>query len=165
MHISHHARRILGLDQIVWLVANHNPFKPDQRSFAERYDSACGYAAAWLQVSDFEYRHQTRTSFDSLRAWQEAHASARAVLLMGADAFCALGDWHRAHDILHLMPIAIAPRRGYDARHSPLAARWRDYILPSRRIRCLAASQAPALGFLSMPSLDISSTQRRENNN
>ena len=161
VHLSTHARDILGLDEIVWLVANHNPFKPDQPQFAERYRSARRYAADWLRVSDFEYQHGFKNSFDSLSAWQRANPQQHCVLLMGADVFGDLPSWHRYEDILRLMPIAIAPRNGDDGRSSPVAAEWGDHILPAHQLRSLARSQAPALGFLAMPSVDISSSQQR----
>jgi len=162
LHISQHAKRLLGLDRVIWLVAYHHPFKRDQAAFAERYQSACRYARfSWIGISDFEYRHQTTSSFATLSLWRRVYPHQRFVFLIGADAFCDLDRWYRAQDMLRLAPIAIAPRAGYDARHTRLAAQWADHILPPDALHSLARRQAPCLGFLPMPQRNISSTQHR----
>ncbi len=161
LHISRVARRALGLDLVIWLVARQNPFKPDQPPFRRRFKTAQDKATpSWIIVSDLEQKLGLTRSFDVLRAIKRRHQNTKFAFLIGDDLFCQLPLWHRGKDIPRLMPLAILPRRGYSrsARHSRLAAQLADHILPANQTRSLIELSPPAIAFISAPTCDISSS-------
>ena len=162
-YISKQAKTLLGLDKILWLVTYRHPFKPQQESFEQRYRSALALATPpWIHVSDFEAQHKTENSYDSLSLLRERHRAAHFVFLLGADVFCQLPLWHRADDLVKTMPLAILPREDIHARACPFAARYAARILPAHQARALAFAKPPALAFLTIPQLNISSSQIRK---
>jgi nicotinate-nucleotide adenylyltransferase len=70
-HISLQAMRALGLDEVWWLVSPGNPLKAEARDMAPyeaRLASAREMAQrAPIRVSDFEQRHGTRYTVDTMR--------------------------------------------------------------------------------------------------
>lgn len=165
LYISTEVKKLLGLDFVLWLVANHNPFKPNQAGFKTRYQSALNFSKpVWIKVSDFEYKQQVKNSFDSLSLLMLKNPLANFVWLMGADNFCQLDNWHRADDIIKMVPIAIVPRLGDRPRNSKIAAKYASAILPHHKFSTLTQINPPALGFLSIKSYDISSSKLRKQN-
>src|SRR5690349_6039688 len=71
-HISIQALRLLGLDELWWLVSPGNPLKDgaaDMASYAARLASAHAQARrAPIRVTDFERQVGTRFSVDTMRA-------------------------------------------------------------------------------------------------
>ena len=166
-HISRVARRALGLDRVIWLVARQNPFKPNQPPFHERFKTAQQQALAscprWIIVSDFEQQQNLTRSFDVLCEMKRRHPWTKFVFLIGADIFAQLLLWHRGGDIPNLMPVAVLPRPGHShaARHSRLAAQNAAHIVSAAKMRDFAETQPPAIAFVSAPMRDISSSALR----
>src|SRR5215208_4917105 len=88
-HISLHAMRALGLDEVWWLVSPGNPLKAaaaDMAPFAARLESARHMARrARIRVSDFELRGVTGYTIDTVRALKRRHPKQDFIWLLGSD--------------------------------------------------------------------------------
>src|SRR3982750_414249 len=84
-HISREALRVLGLDELWWLVSPGNPLKEgarDMAPFSSRLASAERIAGgARIRVSDFEQREGTRFTIDTVRRLKQRYPCHRFIWL------------------------------------------------------------------------------------
>src|SRR5215207_791708 len=118
-HISLHAMRALGLDEVWWLVSPGNPLKvgaPDMAPFAARLASAERLARhARIRASDFEQREGTRFTIDTVRALKSRHPKHNFIWLLGSDTVPNFHKWRDWRGLAREVPIAVIPRPGYDS--------------------------------------------------
>jgi nicotinate-nucleotide adenylyltransferase len=109
------ARRVLGLERVIFLPTANPPHKPGRR-FAP---PLARYAMAELalleeegmEVSTFELTpDQPAYTIDSLEHFRRIFQGADLVLLLGSDALPGLGSWHRWHDIVDGFEIGVLSR-------------------------------------------------------
>jgi nicotinate-nucleotide adenylyltransferase len=109
------ARRVLGLERVIFLPTANPPHKPGRR-FAP---PMARYAMAELallnedemEVSTFELTpDQPSYTIDSLEHFHRIHHGAELVLLMGSDALHGLGSWHRWEKIIDEFEIGVLSR-------------------------------------------------------
>jgi nicotinate-nucleotide adenylyltransferase len=116
-HVSpaREARRVLGLERVIFLPTANPPHKPGRR-FAP---PMARYAMAELalldeegmEVSTFELTpDQPSYTIDSLEHFHRIHQDAQLVLLMGSDALRGLGSWHRWEEITEEFEIGVLSR-------------------------------------------------------
>jgi nicotinate-nucleotide adenylyltransferase len=101
------------------------------------------------------YTVETLESFRS-----EIGADAPLCLLVGADAFGAIGDWHRPLDILALAHLVVMQRPGVITARDP----WLRDQVDQRRVDDPAALRSCGSGriyFAPVTQLDISATRIR----
>jgi nicotinate-nucleotide adenylyltransferase len=151
--ISFAAQRMLGLDEVWWLVSPGNPLKPaaGMAPLPARLASARRQARrAPIRVSAVERELGTRFTADSLAQLRRRWPSRRFVWLMGADNLLQFSRWRRWRDIARAMPIAVLARPGYEraAIASPAMAWLRRYRTPAASIRNRTGWSAPALVLL-----------------
>ncbi len=100
-------------------------------------------------------------SIDTLLQFRdEFHAAAPLCLLVGADAFEGLADWHRPLDILDLAHLVVMQRPGAPTARDP----WLREQVEQRRTDVPAALRLQAGGliyFQTVTQLDISATRIR----
>jgi nicotinate-nucleotide adenylyltransferase len=148
-HISVEALRLLGLDEVWWLVSPQNPLKSatGMAPLAARLASAEAIARhPRIKVMAIEAQLQTRYAVDTVTALQRRLPENRFIWVMGADILPELHRWHRWRALLHRLPIAVMARPRYMgcALRSPAmgwARRWRrrpgtasdwpDWMLPA----------------------------------
>jgi nicotinate-nucleotide adenylyltransferase len=165
--ISLHAMRVLGLDEVWWLVSPGNPLKDgakDMAPFEARLASAMRLAsAARIRVSDFERRAGTRYSIDTVRRLKRRFPRHRFIWLLGGDTLPNFHKWRDWKGLAGEVPIAVIPRPGYDSQ--ALAARamgWlRRFVHPSRQAGQWTQWSAPAIIFLRLPPDATSATAIR----
>src|SRR4051794_10672888 len=118
--ISLEAMRVLGLDEIWWLVSPGNPLKEgaqDMAPFEARLASARDMAKrSRIRVSDFEAEAGTRYTVDTLRELPRRFPEHRFMWLMGADSLRNFHRWKDWREIARMVPIAVIRRPGYDAQ-------------------------------------------------
>lgn len=119
----------LRLHQIWWMVSPQNPLKPikGMADFAMRMQSARHIARhPRIHVSDFEQRHQTRFTADTLRLLRLKYPRYRFVWLMGADNLAQFHRWKGWVSIFKTTAIAVYDRAPYThkAMHSKAAQRF-----------------------------------------
>jgi nicotinate-nucleotide adenylyltransferase len=148
-HISVEALRLLGLDEVWWLVSPQNPLKTaaDMAPIDVRVTAATRAARhRRIHVSDLELRLGTRFAVDTVAALLRRYPKVRFVWLMGADNLAGFDHWSRWRALARLVPIAVFARPGYMGgaltapamawfrrwRHASASARrWREWRLPA----------------------------------
>ena len=117
LHIASLARRVLGLDQIWWLVSPQNPLKTghDMAPLAERLAQTRQLTAniPWIRVMAPESSFQTNLTHATLRLLKQRCPRQHFCWLMGADNLQGFGRWQHHDQIVNTMPIAVFDRPGY----------------------------------------------------
>lgn len=170
LRLAEEAAEHLGLARVRWIPAG----QPGHRE-APRVSSAQRLEMVRLAIADnprFELDASevgadcpsyTVPTLERLRQIDNPDASRPLVLLVGADAFAALPEWHRWLELFTLAHIAIAHRPGFpiDAASLPpaLAAIYRKRHSTSPA--ALADTTAGSIVTFAMTQLDISATKIR----
>ena len=160
-HISVEAIRRLGLDQVWWLVSPQNPLKPTSgmAPFAERMANAKSAARhPKIRPVDFESRHGTRYTAETLKQLKRVYPHHRFVWLMGADNLCQIPAWRNWRQIFQQVPIAVINRPGYtyQALAGQAAQCFSAYRI--KNSHGLINASAPAWCFLFTPLTHLSAT-------
>ena len=163
-HVAETARKRLGLDLVVWLVAPRNPLKVRPAPLENRARSARGQARGRSVVSDAERALGARYTIETVRLLKARFPTVRFVWVMGADS---LADLHRWRDWIGLMretPLAVVARPGASLRglNSRAARRFPHARLPASAARRLADAKPPAWIYLTGRWNHASSTALRE---
>ena len=156
--------RVLGLDEVWWLVSPGNPLKSDARDmapFPARLQSARTAARrAQIRVSAFEQEAGTRYTVDTVRRLKQLWPGNRYIWLMGNDTLPNFHKWRDWRGLARSVPIAVISRPGYDsAAHAARAMGWlRRFVRPSRQATQWTEWSAPAILFLRLPPDPTSAT-------
>ncbi len=165
-HISLHALKALGLDQVWWLVSPQNPLKPTRgmASLAERMAEARGVARhPRIRVTAIERDLGTRYTADTLAELKRRFPRTRFVWLMGADNLRQIPRWRHWTRIFRLVPVAVLARPTYsmNALGGMAAQRYARRRVKDHRARGLAGHATPAWIFLRNPLHRASATAIR----
>jgi nicotinate-nucleotide adenylyltransferase len=169
-HISLEAMRVLGLDEVWWLVSPGNPLKEgakDMAPFAARLRSARAMARGKrIRVSDFEQREGTRFTVDTVRRLKQLYPRDRFIWLLGSDTLPNFHKWRDWRGLARELPVAVIRRPGYDsAAHAARAMGWlRRFVHPSGHASHWTEWSAPAIVFLRLPPDPTSATAIRAQN-
>ncbi len=164
--ISRHAARLLGLDEIWWLVSPGNPLKPrsGMAPLPARFSSAVRMARGLpIRVTAIERELGSPYTIDTLRALRRRYPSARFVWLMGGDNLAQFHRWRDWRRIAATVAIAVLPRPGYGAHtHTARAMGWlRRFVRPAAQARQWTRWRLPALVLLQTPPAPTSATALR----
>jgi len=166
LHLSAHAKRLLGLDRVWWLVSPQNPLKPAKgmASLARRVTEAQRIAPSFVTVSDIEARLGTRYTVDTLAALKRAFPAVDFVWLMGADNLLQLPRWRDWPRIFALVPIAVFDRDPYlfPALAGAAAKRFARHRHDPIEARTLARLRPPAWIAFRTPLHPASATALRQ---
>ena len=161
------AMKLLGLDELWWLVSLGNPLKEgaiDMAPFEARLESAKSQARrAPIRVSDFERWSGTRYTIDTLRKLLRLYPQHRFIWLMGSDSLPNFHKWRDWRGLARIVPIAVLPRPGYDAAaRAARAMGWfAGFVHPARQARQWTEWSLPAILFLRLPTSPLSATALR----
>ncbi|MCA1749685.1 MAG: nicotinate-nucleotide adenylyltransferase [Sphingomonadales bacterium] len=138
--ISRFALRLLGLDEVWWLVSPGNPLKnpDDMAPLAARLAIAREMARGVPIVpTAIEQELGTRYTVDTLDMLAGRYPKRRFIWLMGADNLAQFHLWKDWRGIARKTPIAVISRPGYndDARTAPAMAWLRRYVRPASQSR------------------------------
>src|SRR5437868_6512038 len=165
--ISLEAKRVLGLDEVWWLVSPGNPLKEGAKDMAP-FDARMAAAAvmakrARIRASDFEQRESTRFTIDTVRRLKRRYPRDRFVWLLGSDTLPNFHLWRDWRGLAREVPIAVIRRPGYDsAAHAARAMGWlRRFVHPSGQAKKWTEWSAPAIIFLRLPPDPTSATAIR----
>jgi nicotinate-nucleotide adenylyltransferase len=165
VHVSRHALRALGLDQLWWLVTPGNPLKRNGPApLAQRVARARDLMQhPRVRVSAAEAVLGTRFTADTLRALVRLYPGRRFVWIMGADNLAQFHKWDDWRAILSMVAVAVLARPGQvrPAMASVTARAYRGARVPARQARQLAKAAPPRWCFVTIPMRDISSSQMR----
>jgi nicotinate-nucleotide adenylyltransferase len=165
--ISLNAIRVLGLDELWWLVSPGNPLKEGARDMAP-FDARMASAARMargtrIRASDFEHREGTRFTIDTVRRLKARYPQHRFLWLMGADTLPNFHKWRHWRKLACEVPIAVISRPGYDRpAHAARAMGWlRRFVRPSSQANDWTEWSAPGILFLRLPPDPTSATAVR----
>ena len=167
LHVSQQALKLLGLDEIWWLVSPQNPLKPaaGMASLQDRLGEARRAARDQpeIHVTAVEAELGTRYMVDTLGLLRQRHPENDFVLLAGADILEELPRWRRWERIFQIVPIAVFARKPYSLRAlSGLAAqRFSQFRVPEEEASTLAGRPPPAWVFLHIKEHPASATAIR----
>lgn len=173
LRLAEEAREALGLHRVRLVPAGQPPHRGEPGSTAEDRLAMTRLAAAGndgLEVDDGEVRTPQKSytvpTLERLRA--ELGPRRPLVLILGADAFEGLPQWHRWQELFSLAHIAVANRPG----HAPHARRWPATLSPGLAALCegrhvsdpaeLRAAPAGRIIPFDMTPLAISATLIRD---
>ena len=164
--ISEHAMRVLGLDEVWWLVSPGNPLKADATDmapFEARLASAQSLAGGRIRVSDFERQTGTRYTIDTFAELRRRYPQHRFIWLLGSDTLPNFHKWRDWKGLARKVPIAVIRRAGYDsAAHAARAMGWlRRFVHPPSQAKQWTEWSAPAILFLRLPPDPTSATAIR----
>jgi nicotinate-nucleotide adenylyltransferase len=152
--VARAARDQLRLDRVALMPAFASPFKsgvpdpgPGHRLAMCRLASegADGVVACALEVE----RRGVSFTVDTLRSIHASHPDAELTFVLGADTAATLASWREPEALLDLAGLAVAARSGADRGNAAAA------------LSTFGADPGRVM-FLSMPSVDISSSMVRE---
>ncbi len=164
--LSRHALRMLGLDEIWWLVSPGNPLK-EARGMAPltlRYRSALKAARGLpIRVTAIEREFGTSFTAETLRHLRRRFPEREFVWLMGADNLHQFHRWRDWRGIARTVPIAVVGRPGYDgdARAARAMGWLRRFVRPAGQAHCWTEWRLPALVLLRTPPDPTSATGLR----
>jgi nicotinate-nucleotide adenylyltransferase len=165
--ISLEAMRVLGLDEVWWLVSPGNPLKEgasDMAPFHARFSAAEWMASgSRIRVSDFEAREGTRFTIDTVRRLKRRFPENRFIWLLGSDTLPNFHLWRDWRGLARQVPIAVIRRPGYDSSaHAARAMGWLGrFVHPSSQAKRWTEWSAPAIIFLRLPPDPTSATAIR----
>lgn len=168
VYISQMALRMLGLDEVWWLVSPQNPLKSldGMQSLEQRLESAARIARseARITVTDLEIDLETRYTADTLTMMHRRFPGAAFVWLMGADNLLQMHHWYHWSRIFNTVPIAVFGRPGYSYRatSSVAARRFARDRWPRSAANRLVNAATPAWVFLKIREHPESATRIRE---
>ncbi len=168
-HISLEAMRILGLDEVWWLVSPQNPLKPaaGMAPLGARLASALAVSRhPRIRPMAIEVDLGTVYAVDTVAALQRRHPGTAFIWLMGADILPQLHRWHRWRAFAGALPLAVLarPRHVGAALTSPAMAWLRRWRRPRGDARNWPSWRLPAIIILDIRRSALSATTLRAAN-
>lgn len=170
LRLAEEAADALDLARVRWIPAGQPALRAaPQASAAQRLEmvrlAIAGNPRFEVDAAEVEAARPSYTvaTLERLRQAGACGAQRPLVLLLGADAFSGLADWHRWEALFDLAHIAVAHRPGFalDPANLPpaLAQCYRDRIC--QHPSALSAAPAGRIATFAMTPLDISATKIR----
>lgn len=164
--ISLAALKLLGLDQVWWLISPINPLKVKQPWPLSKRILQCEVLANHpkIKITGFECQRKSFYTRDSLCYLKRRFYNTDFVWIMGADNLTSMHHWYRWHDIYALMPLLVVDRPDYHlcALSAPASHFYRANRVKNSDLSTLPGKKTPCWGFLTLPLNAVSSTEIRE---
>jgi nicotinate-nucleotide adenylyltransferase len=138
LHMAMLARKILGLDEIWWMVTPQNPLKPSEDM--SLLQNRLAYARklvgkrTYLRVIAPELGARNNYTFNTLNLLLKVAPRVNFVWIMGADNLIQFHKWHRYRDIVDRIPIAVIDRPGYSYPALSVGRLILSRRVPARRL-------------------------------
>lgn len=120
VHISRHAKRMLGLDEVWWLLSPQNPLKPKKgmADYATRraYARQISAPLPWLKICEIEHECGLRYTVDTLTILHQRYPQNEFAWLMGSDNLAQFHRWRDWQQIFAMVPIAVFDRAPHSHR-------------------------------------------------
>jgi len=170
LRLAEEALEALNLGAVRWIPAGQPARRASPRvGAAERLSmvhlAIAGHARFELDAAEVEAAQPSYTvpTLERLRRPEAIGEQRPLVLLLGADAFAGIADWHRWSRLFELAHIAVAHRPGFPIDADRLPPALSDIFRARFSADPAVLSQAPAGRIVSfaMTQLDISATKIR----
>ncbi|MFZ2266024.1 MAG: nicotinate-nucleotide adenylyltransferase [Azonexus sp.] len=159
----------LGLGGVRWIPAGQPPHRGlPQVTAGQRlamvHQAIAGNGRFTLDASEVEADAPSYTVHTLERLRRELGGKQSLVLLVGADAFAGLANWHRWRDIFALAHVAVSHRPGFPVETASLPHALATEFADRRLTDSGALKASPAGGIVTfaMTQLAISATQIRK---
>ncbi len=168
LHLATVAKKILGLDEIWWLVTPQNPLKPSEDMALLEHRLA--YARKFVRGKNYikviapELETRNNYTFNTLDFLQKVAPKISFFWIMGADNLVQFRKWHRHRDIVGRIPIAVIDRPGYSYKALSIGRFMLSRRVPAKRLGRLGRAnraKPPAWCFISERRRDVSATALR----
>ncbi len=165
--LARHAGQELGLERVLLMPVRISPGKPvDDDPGPRRRLEMCRLAAAGFEGVDtcaLEIEREGPSyTVDTLRALHAAHPHTELTFIVGADVARTLPSWHAHRELPALARFAVALRPGVEPEEV-LEAVAAVSAQPGARLPGPEPfSRHLRMGFLNMPTIDVSSSLIRE---
>jgi nicotinate-nucleotide adenylyltransferase len=132
------ARKILGLDEIWWMVTPQNPLKPSEDM--SLLQNRLAYARklvgkrTYIRVIAPELGARNNYTFNILNLLYKVAPRVNFVWIMGADNLIQFHEWHRYRDIVDRIPMAVIDRPGYSYTALSVGRLILSRRVPARRL-------------------------------
>ena len=162
--ISKNIKKLLGLDQVWWLVSPRNPLKSekDKYNFKERFNSALEITAntPYIKVSDIETEFKSNYTFITISKLITKFPHIKFIWLMGADNLTCFHKWNKWRELTRLLPICIYDRGGYC--YNKLKSKAGIYMSPNQLNARDLTTAENGFSYLHLKKINISSTLLRQ---
>lgn len=165
LRVALEIRDALALEEVRFLPCRYPPHRAHPGVDPETRAGLVGLAIAETERFVLDRRELSRDgpsySFDTLRSLREEYGPQKALgLILGADAFAGLPDWHRVGELLELAHVIVARRPGEPQRMSTAL----DALVHGRitdRVGDLRDAAGGRVMWVEVTQLDISATAIR----
>jgi len=166
-HIAETALRRLALDKVWLIVTPGNPIKAhdDLAALSARLNAAGEMLRhPRIAVTGFEAALPTAYTARTLAFLQQRFPGVHFVWIMGGDNLASFHRWQEWQDIMQRMPLAVLDRPGYRFRAmaAPAAIAYQRARIDETQASALALTRPPAWTYLTIPLVNISSTELRQ---
>lgn len=168
LRLAEEAAEHLGLGGILWIPAGQPPHRGVPRVTSRQRLDMVRLAIAdnsrfCLDAAEVEAMQPSYT-VPTLERLRGIHGRERSlVLLVGADAFAGLPNWHRWRELFDLAHIAVAHRPGFPVKPGSLPAELaREFGQRLGEAARLRQQPAGGMATFAMTQLAISATQIRQ---
>ncbi len=169
LHMAELARKTLSLNEIWWMVTPQNPLKPsvDMALLDHRLAHARKLVGNrnYIRVIAPELGMRHNYTLNTLILLQKVAPKIHFFWIMGADNLVQFRKWHRHHDIVGRIPIAVIDRPGYSYAALSIGRYILSGRIPARRLRKLEReswAKPPIWCFISERRHRASATALRE---
>ena len=154
LHMAMLARKILGLDEIWWMVTPQNPLKPSEDM--SLLQNRLAYARklvgkrTYIRVIAPELGARNNYTFNTLNLLHKVAPRVNFVWIMGADNLAQFSEWKDWDKIATMVTIAVFNRPGYSqkALSSKMARRYSGRRISEYKCALAAKLKPPRWVFL-----------------
>lgn len=167
LHLSKEVLRVLGLDEVWWVISPQNPLKKASEiaPYAIRQTQAktVMHREKRIRLCEIETEQGLRFTQDTIQALIKRYPQHRFVWLMGADNLAQFHRWRGWRRIAAAVPILICDRApsSHPALRSPAALSLRKFRIFERNFRKLIMLTPPCWGYFFMRRHSESATRLR----
>ena len=166
LNIAKTALRVLGLNEVWWLVSSQNPLKIDQKMMPleTRLKKTIELAKhPKFKVLSLDNSFNTNRTNKLLKYLLPRCPSNKFIWLMGIDNLVEQHKWEKFNFITSSLPIAIFSRPGFSFRAlSIFGGKNLGRRIKSQNLMNLYKYSPPAWGYIDKKRFNISSTQMRK---
>ena len=166
LNVAITALRILGLNEVWWLVSNQNPIKDTQNMMPleKRLKKTIEIAKhPKFKVLSLDNSFNTNRTNKLLKYLLPRCPNIKFVWLMGMDNLAEQKKWEKFNFITATLPIAVFSRPGFSYRGlSIFGAKNLGRRIKSEKLMNLYKYSPPVWGYIDEKRFDISSTQLRK---
>ena len=165
LHISNQAIKIIGLNEVWWIISPKNPLKTDYSFNYTKRLEACRKLLnkSNIKLSEVEKITGSYYSSETIKILKKKYPRVQFVWLIGADNMHSFHKWEKWDDIFIELPIAIFARPNNQLK-AGLSLAAQKYFNKRVHSRNLLNGANPRWSMQIGPQVNMSSTQLRADN-